>query len=150
MYLEAPLASVSDSLVGGEKLIFRRSFTGVSRGNTPFELSQKLAHSLELHFVPERNAYCRLDSHGDIEDVVRFIHQDGGSDWDSVDVVVIQRSELDKFMALSKQCLVVRFDFTRVFWGSFAGWGELNRYNKDNTDLYYHGDLTAKAATATV
>lgn len=139
MYLEAPLASVSDALVGGEKLIFRRSFTGVSRCPTPIELSQKLVHSLELHFVPERNSYCRLDSRGDIEDVVRVIHQGGGSDWDSVDVVVIQRSELDKFMALSKQCLVIRFDFTRVRWGSFADWGELNRYSKDNTDLYYHG-----------
>lgn len=139
MYLEPPLAVVSDVLVGGEKLIFRRSFTGVSRGPTPIELSQKLIHSLELHFVPERNAYCRLDSHGDIENVVRVIHQDGESEWDSIDVVVIQRSELDRFMALSKQCLVIRFDFTRVPWGSFAGWGELNRYSKDNTDLYYHG-----------
>jgi hypothetical protein len=139
MYLEPPLSSVSDALVGGEKLIFRRSFTGVSRGPTPIELSQKLVHSLGLYFVPERNAYCRLDSRGDIEDVVRVIRQDGGSDLDSVDVVVIQRSELDKFMALSKQCLVIRFDFTRVHWGGFAGWGELNRYSKENADLYYHG-----------
>lgn len=139
MYLEPPLTSVSDALSGGEKLIFRRRFIGVSHGPTPIELSQKLIHSLELHFVPERHAYCRLDSRGDIEDVVRVIHQDGESDWDSLDAVVIQRSELDKFMALSKQCLVIRFDFTRVRWGSFAGWGELSRYSKDNTDLYYHG-----------
>lgn len=139
MYLEAPLDSVSRILAGGEKLIFQRSFTGVSRGPTPIELSQKLIHSLELYFVPERNAYCRLDSRGDIEDVVRVIHQDGESDEDSVDVVVIQRSELDKFMVLSKQCLVICFDFTRLHWGSFAGWGELNRYCKDNIDAYYHG-----------
>lgn len=139
MYLEAPLDSVSCILAGGEKLIFQRSFTGVSRGPTPIELSQKLIHSLELYFVPERNAYCRLDSRGDIEDVVRVIHQDGESGEDSVDVVVIQRSELDKFMALSKQCLVICFDFTRLCWDSFAGWGELNRYCKDNIDAYYHG-----------
>lgn len=139
MYLEPPLASVSKALVGGEKLIFRRRFTGVSRGPTPVELSQKLIHSLDLHFVAERNAYCRLDARGDIQDVVRVIHQAGDSEWDSVDVVTIQRSELDKFMALSKQCLVVRFDFTRVRWGSFGGWGDLSRYTKDETDLYYHG-----------
>lgn len=146
MYLELPLASVSDALSGGEKLIFRRSFIGVSHGPTPIELSQKLIHSLELHFVPERHAYCRLDSRGDIEDVVRVIHQDGESDWDSLDAVVIQRSELDKFMALSKQCLVIRFDFTRVRWGSFAGWGELSRYSKDHTDLYYHGGSDGHAS----
>ena len=146
MYLEPPLATVSDALAGGEKLIFRRSFIGVSRCPTPIELSQKLIHSLELYFVPERNAYCRIDSCGDIEDVVRVIHQDGESDWDSLDVVAIKRSELDKFMALSKQCLVIRFDFTRARWGSFAGWGELNRYSKDNTDLYYHGGSAAQGS----
>lgn len=146
MYLEPPLASVSDVLYGGEKLIFRRSFVGVSHGSTPIELSQKLIHSLELYFVPERRAYCRLDCRGDIEDVVRVIHQDGESDWDSLDAVVIKRSELDKFMALSKQCLVIRFDFTRVRWGSFAGWGELSRYSKANTDLYYHGGSDGQAS----
>ena len=74
MYLEAPLSNVHESLQGGEKLIFRRSFTGVSKGPAPVELSQKLVHSLDLHFVPERNAYCRLDSRGDIEDVIKVIH----------------------------------------------------------------------------
>jgi|GEM_PF-5044880 len=93
MYLEPPLASVSDVLYGGEKLIFRRSFVGVSHGSTPIELSQKLIHSLELYFVPERRAYCRLDCRGDIEDVVRVIHQDGESDWDSLDAVVIRGLE---------------------------------------------------------
>ncbi len=146
MYLEPPLASVSDAMSGGEKLIFRRTFIGVSHGPTPIELSQKLIHSLELHFVPERHAYCRLDSRGDIEDVVRVIHQDGESDWDSLDAVFIQRSELDKFMALSKQCLVIRFDFTRVHWGSFSGWSKLSRYSKDNTDLYYHGGSDGQAS----
>lgn len=146
MYLEPPLASVSDALSGGEKLIFRRSFTGVSHGLTPIELSQKLIHSLELYFVPERHAYCQLDSRGDIEDVVRIIHQDGESEWDSMDAVVIQRSKLDKFMALSKQCLVIRFDFTRVRWDSFAGWGELSRYCKNNKDLYYHGGFDDQAS----
>lgn len=139
MYLEPPLESVADSLVGGEKLIFRRSFTGVGRGPAPIELSQKLIHSLELHFVPERSAYCRLDSRGDIEDVVRVIHVDPDSDWDSIAIVTIQRSDLDRFMALSKTSLVLRFDFTRVRWGSFAGWGDINRYTRDDVDLHYHG-----------
>ena len=139
MYLEPPLVSVAESLAGGEKLIFRRTFTGVSRGPTPIELSQKLVHSLDLYFVPERNAYCRLDSRGDIEDVIKIIRLNQDSDWDSIDVVTIQREELDKFMALSKTCLVLRFDFTRVRWGSFAGWGEIGRYSKSDVDLYYHG-----------
>jgi len=146
MYLEPPLASVAESLAGGEKLVFRRSFTGVNRGPTPIELSQKLVHSLNLHFVPERSAYCRLDSRGDIEDVIKIIRLNQESDWDSIDVVTIQRKELDKFMALSKTCLVLRFDFTRLRWGSFAGWGEIQRYSRSDVDLYYDGGVNGQGS----
>jgi hypothetical protein len=60
VYHEAPLRS-GKSMSGGEKLAFRRSFDGVQKGESPVELSQKLVHAHGLHFVPERNAYCRLD-----------------------------------------------------------------------------------------
>lgn len=74
MYLEPPLnSSGSKSFKDGEKLIYRRSFNGVQQDPTPFELSQKLVHSLGLYFVPERKAYCRLDALGDIEDVIKVI-----------------------------------------------------------------------------
>jgi hypothetical protein len=72
MYLELPLRS--KSFVGGEKLIFRRTFEGVQKGRASIELSQKLVHSLGIYFVPERNAYCRLDEQGDIEDVIRVTY----------------------------------------------------------------------------
>lgn len=139
MYLEAPLSSSGKSFQGGEKLIFRRSFAGVTDGPATIELSQKLIHSLDLHYMPERTAYCRLDSRGDIEDVIKVIQLNKGSTWDYLDVVTIQRKDLDVFMALSDTRLVLRFDFTRVNWGSFAGWGELNRYNRNATELFYHG-----------
>lgn len=139
MYLEAPLSSGSESLVGGEKLIFRRLFTGVAEGPSPIELSQKLVHSLNLHFVHERSAYCRLDSRGDIEDVIKVVQVKKGSTCDHLDVVTILRRDLDTFMALSETCLVLRFDFTRARWGSFNGLSEIERYNRDETDLFYHG-----------
>lgn len=146
IYLEPPLSSVDEALTGGEKLIFRRSFTGVSRGPSPIELSQKLVHSLDLHFVPERSAYCRLDNRGDIEDIIKIIRLDQDSDWDSIDVVTIRREELDKFMALSGTCLVLRFDFTRVQWGGFAGWGDIQRYDRAHEDLYYHGGVDGQGS----
>lgn len=139
IYLEAPLSSSSKSFQGGEKLIFRRFFTGVAQGPSPIELSQKLVHSLDLHYLPERNAYCRLDSRGDIEDVIKVVQLNKGSTWEHLDVVTILRKDLDTFMALSDTCLVLRFDFTRVRWGSFGGWGEIKRYNQEELDLFYHG-----------
>ena len=79
VYLEPPLRHAGKSLSGGEKLIFRRSFDGVQKGESPVELNQKLVHALGLHFVPERNAYSRLDERGDIEDVIRVLRAELGS-----------------------------------------------------------------------
>lgn len=141
MYLEAPLTFIHKALVGGEKLIFRRRFEGVIHGPTPIELSQKLVHCLDLYFVPERRAYCRLDSRGDIEDVIKVIHRDKENACESIDVVTILRKDLDKFMALSKTCLVLGFDFTRVPLGNFNGWGEIRRFDREEADLCYHGGV---------
>ncbi|MEQ1741189.1 MAG: hypothetical protein ABL869_01635 [Candidatus Nitrotoga sp.] len=146
MYLEAPLSSSSKSFQGGEKLIFRRAFTGVTEGPSSIELSQKLVHSLALHYVPERTAYCRLDSRGDIEDVIKVTQLNKGSTWEHLDVVTIRRKELDSFMALSDTCLVLRFDFTRVRWGSFGGWGEINHYSRKANDLFYHGGTNGQGS----
>lgn len=146
MYLEAPLSSSCTSFEGGEKLIFRRHFDGVTQGSSPIELSQKLIHSLDLHFLPERKAYCRLDSKGDIEDVIKVLQQNKESTWDSFDVVTILRKDLDTFMALSDTCLVLKFDFTRVPRQGFAGWGEINRYRREHDDLFYHGGTCSQGS----
>ncbi|WP_206756737.1 hypothetical protein, partial [Streptococcus agalactiae] len=84
-----------------EKLVFRRSFDGVQKGESPIELSQKLVHSLGLHFVPERNAYCRLDDRGDIEDVIRVIRTDLGTARESLTAVTILAKELFTYMTLA-------------------------------------------------
>src|SRR3972149_5994410 len=98
MYLEPPLSSRgSKSFEGGEKLIYRRSFDGVQQGPTPIELSQKLVHSLDLYFVPERKAYCRLDHRGEIEDVIKIIQRESADAWNGLDVVTILRKDLNKF-----------------------------------------------------
>ncbi|EPA8712714.1 hypothetical protein ACQ7UW_004785, partial [Escherichia coli] len=143
IYLEPPLDGV---FKGGEALIYRRRFHGVEEGRTPIELSQKLVHSLGLYYLPERNAYCRLDDRGDIEDVIRIINKNISSPFKYLDIVTIKRKDLDTFMALSKTCLVLKFDFTRVRWGNFAGWGNINRYTKDEGDLFYHGGINVEAS----
>jgi hypothetical protein len=71
VYVASPMDSETSALKGGEKLVFRRSWAGAE--GTPPEISQKLVHALDLHFVDERNAFCRIDEAGDIEDVIRLI-----------------------------------------------------------------------------
>jgi len=145
MYLEPPLSSEGNkSFGGGEKLIYRRSFDGVQQGPTPIELSQKLVHSLDLYFVPERKAYCRLDRWGAIEDVIKIIQGETAR----FDVVTILRKDLDKYMALSKTTLVLKFDFTRVRWKGFGGWGKIERYERNEPDLFYHGGKDGQGSYA--
>lgn len=139
MYLEAPMASSSKICQGGEQLVFRRNFDGVDEVSPAFEINQKFIHSLDLHFLPDRQSYCRLDSRGDIEEVIKIVDHKGQGDWDWFRVITVQRRDLDKYMALSKTCLVLRFDFTRVRWGGFVGWGEVNRYTREAANFSYHG-----------
>lgn len=126
------------SLVGGEKLFFLRALSGVQKGPMPIELSQKLVHALDLYFLPERNAYCRLDNRGDIEDVIKVHRRKGGSDWQDLNAVTIRADDLHEYMALTGTALFVRFDFTRTSPGGFSSWSS-DRSEVDEGDLRYHG-----------
>ena len=145
VYLEAPLRS-GKSLSGGEKLVFRRSFAGVQKGESPVELSQKLVHALGLHFVPERNAYCRLDDRGDIEDVIRVIRTELSPGRESLTVVTILAKDISTYMTLAGMALVYFFDFTRFNSSGFNGWGDQPRIDREAPDLFYHGGSTGNAS----
>ena len=121
----------SKTLSKGEQLVFDRSFEGRVGQKDYFEILQKLVHVLELHFLEERSAYCRLTQHGDIEDVIRIIEEDPvGS------IVTIQRESLDRYMALCDLAAVQMFDFTRFRLGSFNGW------SRQLPNLVVDGDLS--------
>jgi hypothetical protein len=139
IYLDPPLSSPGcNSLASGEKLIFRREFTGVASGPAPIELSQKLVHSLGLYWLEERNSYCRLDSRGDIEDVIRVIWlKESGQRRIGV-VVTILTKDLVTYMALTETSLVLNFDFTRTDPESFHGWNpDTQRRSNYAADLFY-------------
>ena len=137
--LRPPLNSPGcNSLVGGEQLVFRRALSGVHKGPTPIELSQKLVHALDIYFQPERNAYCRLDSRGDIEDVIKIHRRKGHDDWHDMTAVTIRARDLHEFMALTETALFVKFDFTRTSPGGFSSWGG-DQTEVDIEDCFYHG-----------
>ena len=37
------------------------------------EIQQRFSHVCGIHYMPERKAWCRLDRHGDIEEVVQVV-----------------------------------------------------------------------------
>lgn len=93
-------------------------------------------HCLDIHYVEERKAYCRLDDNGDIEDVIKILSLAIPDQLEGREVVTILRKDLDSYMALAGMALVLKFDFTRYVAGSFNGWHDATRYHRDELDLF--------------
>lgn len=132
---------------GGEKLIFRRPFDGVDSVKTPLEISQKLVHSLGLHLVDERHAYCRLDTKGNIQSVIKVYEDEPTEEWNTVQSVSILAKDLATYMALTSTALVLKFDFTRFLMNSFPGWENSTRQSYDAPDLFYNSGIVPKQAS---
>lgn len=100
-----------------------------------------MVHSLDIHFVEERNSYCRLNDDGDLEDIIS-VYEEKGADWsERVTIVTVRAKEFSEYMRLSEMGAVVFFDFTRLRHGSFNGWSGQKSFDQKARDLFYHGGL---------
>lgn len=141
-FVEALSHPGAETLAGSDPLVFRRSFDGMRGFVTPIELSQKLVHCFGVHWMEERNAYCRLDDRGDIQDVIKVIRQrNDAADRDEI-AVFVEADALAELMAVTNQALFRKFDFTRVRPGQFSGWGKIERFSGDTPDLAYEGGIS--------
>ena len=138
IYLTAPF-NHDPVLQGGEKLVSRRTWEGADSVTT--ELSQKLVHALDLHYVEPRNAYCRLDLLGDIEEVIRVVDIPSKRAGEAVTAVTIKAEDLYAYAFLARMGLVVFFNFTRFRRGNFWGWKDLRKYESKSTYISYTGGV---------
>lgn len=117
--LAPPLSRSECQTLGGEHVVFLRHFDGIKKYDTTIEVCQKLVHSLGLYYMDERQAYCRLNKHGDIESVIK-VHDDKGlASRQRVRAVTIRWHDLATYMALSSTALVTKFNFNRYVPGAF-------------------------------
>ena len=138
VYLEPPLSHPGcKSLVRGEKLVFMRDFEGMESLEPSVEISQKLVHSLDLYFVDERQAYCRLDKRGDIEDVISIFVEQWSNPEKRIRAVSIKRHDLATYMALTGMSLVARFESRRFIPGRFQSWDGANSGKYQAPDLFF-------------
>ncbi|MDR3509927.1 MAG: hypothetical protein P4L64_18725 [Caulobacteraceae bacterium] len=138
IYLEGPLRGAGiESLAEGEQLVFRRIFNGLRQHRPVVEICQRLVQALDLHFLPERNSYCRLDERGDLEDVIYVVDQPQDADHEHECAVLILAEHLAKYMAVSNQAMFRKFDFTRYPEGSFTSWGDGSAEISFAPDLFY-------------
>ena len=148
VYLEPPLSFPGcRTLVGGEKLVFLRSFEGVKSYRPKLEVSQKLVHSHGLYYMDERNAFCRLDSRGNIEEVITVFDNEHSDPRQRMRAITIRGRDLATYMALSNTALVTKFDFTRFVPGAFSGWDGPDERIHETRDLFYRSRIIPNHAS---
>ncbi len=138
VYLDAPLSNAGP-LRGGEKLVYLRQWAGSDGIET--EISQKLVHAVDVHFVEERGAYCRVDEAGDLEDVINLYHDDDDDFRRSARVVCVRRRDLEEFAVLASMGIVVRFDFNRYTPRDRDPWSDVQRSQFDDRLLSYEAGV---------
>lgn len=147
MYLGDPLDHPGcNSLVGGEQLVFRRHFQDVDEGPTRTELSQRLVQALDLYFMEEESAYCRMNEDGDVEPIIRVRDLSKATGQASAVLVTIEAEQLHRYMAVADMALVMKFDFTRYRSGGFMGWHDPTRGAHNGDDLYHHSGVQSGAS----
>lgn len=128
----------SEAIVNGEQFLFARSFEGDPQRRVMIEVLQKFVHVFDLHFIDERKAYCRLDRHGDIEDVIRIISIGAKGEEPEGTFVTCDRQVLDQYAALTESTVVRLFDFTRYEPDQFGGWNiNQEEHRSIGEDLFY-------------
>lgn len=126
-WIEGPLSGAgSKTLNEGEQIIFGRYFDGVESKKRYFELEQKISHVLGIHFISERNAWCKLDKFGDLEDVVKITELKETSNNETGTIITFKKEILGEYTSVCKFTLIRMFDFTRYKSGSFSGWSNRN------------------------
>lgn len=145
--IEAPLAWENISLIqSGEQIVFFRCFEGVRHKSSYFELSQKIAHVLGLHCLEDRDAWCKLNRQGDIDEIVKC-HRVGDCGANEGTVITMRTSELAEFASAGGYVVLRMFDFTRFRPRCYSGWGEERVSQPLPTTERIFGHLTMCGAT---
>ena len=139
-FVAPPLNHTGSTILDlGEQLVFARSFEGKQEEKAYVEISQRFTQPFDLHYVPERYAYCKFDDRGDIEDDIKIIRIPFDDPAGDGRLVTVRRDILDAYMTLTDQTLVLRFNSTRFQPKNFGGWP--NKGAEDyhvEPEIWYH------------
>lgn len=94
---------------GATQLVFGRSFDGRIVDSTYYELNQALTLAHGLHWIEERQAWCRFNDEGDIQDFAGISTFTPNGEESAV-LVWIDRQLLDTYMAVTNTLLAQMFD----------------------------------------
>ena len=132
----------SRGIADGEQIVFLRSFSGLSNDQHYLEIWQKLLHALGLHHMRERKAWCRLDRHGDIEEVIKVLEKPAVRTEPGEFAVIVKRECLAEYAQMTDSFLLFMFDFiptTALATDFFGPENVLTKFPVRNADdsIYY-------------
>lgn len=136
--LEGPFQhSGAKTFEGGTRLVFPRDFEGRVGQKHYWEIFQPFAHVFGLHFLEERNAFCRLDENGDVEDFVRIVTVPRRGDEFGGTVITFRRALLDEWMLLTDSVMIRTFEFIRRR-PAFYDWSSATQSDRTTDgDVFY-------------
>lgn len=134
----------SKILDNSEPLFFHRFFQGFADRSNYVEMNQRFAQISDIHWVPRRDAFCKLDDRGDFSDVSRVM-DDGG-----IRCCTVQRDALDFYMFLTDSVLIRVFDVTRFSDPITVASNErtIELYEDKNNGLYAQKTTVVKSASS--
>lgn len=145
--IETPLSSSgSKTLKSGTQIIFGRSFEEKQNNKSYYEINQKISHILGVHYVYERQAWCKLDTHGDIEDIFKIFNLNSFPRNKICEIICVKKKVLGEYASVENLKLARMFDFTRHKSGSSDLGNNLNHSDLTNLSSIF-GSLSVSPGT---
>ena len=117
-FLSNPMEGVDSEIFDDSlPLFFLRYFHGHKSNEAYIEINQLISHVLDIHWVEEKHAWCKLNEFGEIIPIANWIQQDG------LTLCTFRKEELEFYLFLTDSCLVRVFDVPRFLNGGFSSHG---------------------------
>ena len=120
------------------ELVFHRHFDGRTEDSDYYEVSPLLTHPHDLHWVPERQSWCRIDANGDVEQVIQLVRQAERGTERKATVITIAREVMELHMSAANTAIVQLFDSTCVSHGFSAWQGTPDTISDQQRNRHYH------------
>ena len=153
IYITHPASNPgSETLKDADQFVFMRKFNINKKVEEYIEISQKFTQIFDIHHIPVKKAWCRLDRRGNEESVVSVIDKSFKEHPCEYLVVLVRRDVLEQYAMLTNSVLVRLFNSERtskmfMLWSSNSDTekqGEYKsnihyRYHKEAIGSYYRG-----------
>ncbi|MGD9779624.1 hypothetical protein [Methanomethylovorans sp.] len=112
-FLTNPMENTNSRILDNSlPLFFRRHFHGYRNNESYIEINQLISHVLDIHWVEEKRAWCKLNELGEMISVANWIQQS------DINLCTFRKEELEFYLFLANSCLVRVFEVSRsVDWG---------------------------------